>query len=313
MSFTLRQIETFRTVYETESVSSAARRLDVSPATVSVTLASLEQTIGMRLFERVRQRMVRTPEAKLLYEEIRRLNIGLESLGRKIRSIKGAAQPRLRVGSISAYSGDVATQTIARFRTRFPDTPLYLQVRDSNALRDMVVSGDLDLAAVADESGLDGLRSHCLVRLQAVIVFRKGHPLERFDTITPEQLAETDLILLNSEDGSRKRFDAVFADRKLVPRVAIETPYSSTICQFALAGLGVGVANPANAVALSECGLAYRPLRAPVHFECHLVVHGNQPLSEAGRFWLACLRETLEPLAMVFDVEPRTDADVQVS
>ena len=37
MTFTLKQVETFRTVYETESVTAAARRLDVSPATVSAT------------------------------------------------------------------------------------------------------------------------------------------------------------------------------------------------------------------------------------------------------------------------------------
>ncbi|WP_261171392.1 LysR family transcriptional regulator, partial [Bordetella pertussis] len=86
MTFTLRQVETFRTVYETESVTAAARRLDVSPATVSATLAALETAISMRLFERVRQRMVRTPEADLLYEEIRRQSLGLETLGRKIRA-----------------------------------------------------------------------------------------------------------------------------------------------------------------------------------------------------------------------------------
>lgn len=312
MSFTLRQVETFRTVYETESVSSAARRLGVAPATVSLTLASLEEAIGMRLFERVRQRMVRTPEAKLLYEEIRRLNVGLESLGRKIRAIKGAAQPRLRVGCISAYGGDVATGTIARFRTRFPDTPLYLQVRDSNLLRDMVVSGELDLAAVADESELAGLRSHCLARLQAVVVFRKGHPFERFDSIAPEQLAQADLILLNSEDASRKRLDAAFAAHGLVPRVAIETPYSLSVCQFALAGFGIGISNPATAVPLQESGLAWRPLDAPSHFECHLVLHGNQPLSEAGKFWLACMRETLEPLIEAFGV-PQAGAGARLS
>ena len=128
MTFTLKQVETFRTVYETESVTAAARRLDVSPATVSATLAALEASIELRLFERVRQRMQRTPEATLLYEEIRRLNVGLESLGRKIRAIRGAAQPRLRIGCIHAYSGAIVSDAISRFRVRYPDTPLYLQI-----------------------------------------------------------------------------------------------------------------------------------------------------------------------------------------
>jgi DNA-binding transcriptional LysR family regulator len=312
MTFTLKQVETFRTVYETESVSSAARRLGVSPAAVSLTLASLEESIGLRLFERVRQRLVRTPEATLLYEEIRRLNVGLESLGRKIRAIKGAAQPRLRVGCIPAYSGHVISGTLARFRERFPDTPLYLQIRDSNTLRDMVVSGELDLAAVADESELDGLRGHCLAKLQAVAVFAKGHPLERFDAIAPEQLIGAGLILLNSEDAARKRLDAILQARGVVPNVAIETPYSMSICQLALAGFGIGIANPATAVAMQRDGLVFKPFDGPVHFECHLVLHNSLPLSEAGKFWIACMRETLAPLLAQFDAA-RWTASAKVS
>ncbi len=313
MTFTLKQVETFRTVYETESVSAAARRLGVAPATVSLALAALETAIGLRLFERVRQRMVRTPEAKLLYEEIRRLNLGLDSLGRKVRAIKGAALPRLRIGCIAAYGGQVATDAMGRFRQRFADTPLYFQVRDSNLLRDMVVSGELDLAAVADESELVGLRSHCLARLQAVVVFAESHPLARSEAIAPRQLADADLVLLNSEDASRRRLDAAFAAQGIEPRVTIETPYSHSVCQMALAGLGVGIANPASATALRQQGLAFRPLDAPVHFECHLVVHGNQPLSEAGKFWIACLRETLAPLAAEFDVSRRAAAPARAA
>ncbi len=302
MTFTLKQVETFRTVYETESVTAAARRLDVSPATVSATLAAPGASIELRLFERVRQRMQRTPEATLLYEEIRRLNVGLESLGRKIRAIRGAAQPRLRIGCIHAYSGAIVTDAISRFRVRYPDTPLYLQIRDSNTLRDMVVSGELDLAAVADESELEGLRGHRLASLRAVAVFPAGHALARLESVNFSQLAEVDVIALNAEDGSRKRLDALLRQAGQSLRVAIETPYSSTVCELALAGHGVGIANPATALGMEAAGLGFRPLQAPVHFECHMIVHGSRPLSEAGKFWATCLRAALAPLIDRFGV-----------
>ncbi len=308
MSFTLRQIETFRTVYETESVTAAARRLDVSPATVSATLAALEAALELRLFERVRQRMRRTPEATLLYEEIRRLNLGLESLGRKVRAIRGVAQPRLRVGCIHAYGGAVLSGTLSRFRERYPDTPLYLQIRDSNTLRDMVVSGELDLAVVADESELEGLRGHRLACLRAVAVFPRAHPLSRLQTVDLAQLAEVPLIALNAEDGSRKRLDALARQAGTPLRPAIETPYSHTVCQLALAGHGVGVANPATAVGLEPAGLAHRPLAAAVHFECHMILHDGRPLSEAGRYWATCLRAALAPLAEAFGIEALSPA-----
>jgi DNA-binding transcriptional LysR family regulator len=246
--------------------------------------------------------MQRTPEATLLYEEIRRLNVGLESLGRKIRAIRGAAQPRLRIGCIHAYSGAVVSDAISRFRTRYPDTPLYLQIRDSNTLRDMVVSGELDLAVVADESELEGLRGHRLASLRAVAVFPAAHGLARLEHVDFPHLIDLDMIVLNAEDGSRKRLDSLLRQAGLSLRAAIETPYSSTVCQLALAGHGVGIANPATAVGMEAAGLCYRPLTAPVHFECHMILHGSRPLSEAGRFWATCLRGALAPLVDRFGV-----------
>ena len=230
----------------------------------------------MRLFERVRQRMHRTPEATLLYEEIRRLNVGLESLGRKIRAIRGSAQPRLRVGCIHAYSGAIVSDTIARFRVRYPDTPLYLQIRDSNTLRDMVVSGELDLAAVADESELEGLRGHRLASLQAVAVFQ-GPYADPAGTGRIRAAGRCRCDRVERGGRVRKRLDALLRQSGQALRISIETPYSSTVCQLALAGHGVGIANPATAVGMEAAGLAFRPLAAPVHFECHMI------LTAAGR------------------------------
>ena len=300
MDFTLKQVETFRTVYETESVSAAARRLGVSPATVSATLAALESSLSLRLFDRVRQRMVRTPEASLLYDEIRRLNVGLSALNRKVAAIRGAAQPRLRLGSIHAYSGALIHDALPRFRQRYPETPLYVQIRDSNILRDMVVSGELDMALVADESELEGLRGHCLAKLKAVLVFQRGHPFSRLATVRATDLDGASLIVLNAEDGSRRRLDGMLAQAGVTIRYTIETPYSNTVCQLVAAGHGVGIANPATLLAMDSGALDYRVLEGSAHFQCHMIVHPSLPLSEAGKHCASCLRAAIEPLVARF-------------
>lgn len=52
------------------------------------------------------------------------------------------------------------------------------------------------------------------------------------------------MIALNAEDASRQRLDALLLQAGLGLKIAIETPYSSTVCHLALAGHGVGIANP---------------------------------------------------------------------
>ncbi|MGX1787000.1 LysR family transcriptional regulator [Bosea sp. NPDC055332] len=60
----VRQVETFDVVMKVGSISRAAEILDVTQPVVSRTIAELESALGFSLFDRVRNRIVPTPEAK---------------------------------------------------------------------------------------------------------------------------------------------------------------------------------------------------------------------------------------------------------
>ena len=61
---------TFRTVFETGTMSDAARELNVSQPGVSLHLNALETYVGYPLFERSTRKMIPNERAKLLYQEI---------------------------------------------------------------------------------------------------------------------------------------------------------------------------------------------------------------------------------------------------
>ena len=294
MGFTLKQVETFRTVYETESVTAAARRLDLSPATVSATLAALEASIEMRLFERVRQRMHRTPEATLLYEEIRRLSVGLESLGRKIRAIRGSAQPRLRVGCIHAYSGAIVATPSRAFASAIPIRRYTCRSAIPIPCATWSCRANWTWPPWPTNRSWKG----CAATAWPVSRRWRCFPGPYADPAGTGRIRAAGRCRCDRvERGGRvrKRLDALLRQSGQALRISIETPYSSTVCQLALAGHGVGIAIRPRP-GMEAAGLAFRPLAAPVHFECHMILHGSRPLSEAGKFWATCLRAALAPL-----------------
>ncbi|WP_160018317.1 LysR family transcriptional regulator, partial [Raoultella sp. 18093] len=63
----LRQIEAFRAVMVTGSVSGAARLLHVSVPPISRLLSHTESRLGFALFERIKGRLHPTAEARRLY------------------------------------------------------------------------------------------------------------------------------------------------------------------------------------------------------------------------------------------------------
>ena len=80
MGMNLRQMEVFRAVMVSGGVNSAATLLHVSPPAISKVLAQAAKSSGLTLFERIRGRLIPTPEAQQLYEEIDKLWQGVEAV-----------------------------------------------------------------------------------------------------------------------------------------------------------------------------------------------------------------------------------------
>lgn len=74
------ELKLFRTIYETESLSEAAARLQLSLPKASRQLASLRKTFGDKLFVRCDHRMCPTLRARSLLPKVDALLSGFEAL-----------------------------------------------------------------------------------------------------------------------------------------------------------------------------------------------------------------------------------------
>ena len=63
----LEWLRTFKSVYETQSFTKAARELYISQPGVSLHIGSLEAYVGYSLFERISKKLIPTEKAKILY------------------------------------------------------------------------------------------------------------------------------------------------------------------------------------------------------------------------------------------------------
>ena len=74
MLLNLRQIEVFRAIMLTGSISKAAQLLNVSQPAISRLLSYTESRIGLVLFERIKGRLYPTPEARRLYQVVEQVH-----------------------------------------------------------------------------------------------------------------------------------------------------------------------------------------------------------------------------------------------
>ena len=119
-SFTLRQLQYAVAVAEALSFRRAAERCHVSQPSLSAQLALLEDSLGVRLFERDRRRVLLTTAGRTLIERMRRVLLEADDL---VEAGKRAGDPlagTLRLGVIPTISPYLLPSLTPRLRAEFP-------------------------------------------------------------------------------------------------------------------------------------------------------------------------------------------------
>ena len=102
----LRQIEVFHAVYSTGSMTSAAAMLNVSQPSVSKVLAHAEQQLGYLLFDRVKGKLVATPEAHRLFAHVSAVYRDVDRLRHVAEHLRQGNWGRIRVACAPAFGLD---------------------------------------------------------------------------------------------------------------------------------------------------------------------------------------------------------------
>jgi DNA-binding transcriptional LysR family regulator len=156
--FTTRQINVFRAVMSTGSVTSAANRLNLSQPSVSRLLRELEEQFGSVLFVRRSKGVVPTPEAQLFLEEIERRYGVLATLEEVAHEISHGRRGILNFGTIPSFSFGVVPRALARLGVRDSAIAVNWRVRSSPQLLDWAMAGHLNLGLGYVEGELAGVR-----------------------------------------------------------------------------------------------------------------------------------------------------------
>ncbi len=290
----MREIQVFRAVMQAGTTSKAATLLGISQPAVSQAIRKLETSSELRLFERVRGRLVATQEAEALMEEVDRCFAGFELIEHRIRSLKSFGVGRLAVGSLPALGTGFMPRAIAAFGLQDRRIQMSFQIMSSREVLQQVAAGQLDFGLMADELSVAGLEHSEFVRIPGVIAMHNRHPLAAKPRIALQDLIDHPFIALNPEDASRRRLETALNDQGLALRPILETPYSNSVCEFALHGQGIGMVHPVMALDYLARGLTIKPLDLDISFTCLLVFRPGTPLSENARALLKAMRIELD-------------------
>ena len=260
-----RQLEIFRAVMVSGTASRASELLQVSQPAISRGIAELERALGFSLFDRVRGRLVPTPEGRLFFRDVDASFAGLDRLRSSAASIRDFGSGSIRIASLAALGSTLVPRAICAFRKAHPQIAITLQILPSSQVREMVAERQFDVGLAADEVDLSGIEHRPFASYRAVCALPAGHPLASRKSIAPQDLHDLPFIALSPEDQARKRMVRIFEAAGSRPQIVVETPNSATVCALVSEGVGLGLVNPAAAERYKK-DVVFRPFEPGVYF-----------------------------------------------
>jgi DNA-binding transcriptional LysR family regulator len=243
LRFTLRQLEYFVAVGEAGSIAKAAEQVNVSPPSISASIAQLETEFGIQLFVRKHSHgLSLTAGGRVFLKEAARLLNDADALHDVAGDISDKVRGPLAVGCLLTFAQIVFPTLRRKFEQSHPDVRIRQYERNQGQLLEMLQRGDIDLALTYDLELSQDMAFEPLISLPAYVMLPEGHRLTGRDVVTPEELADEPMVLLDLP-FSREYFLSAFHQKGIRPNIAERTGDIAVMRSMVANGFGYGIAN----------------------------------------------------------------------
>ncbi|MGE0614011.1 MAG: LysR family transcriptional regulator [Bacteriovoracia bacterium] len=149
-SLNLNHIRVFECVYRSGSMTTAAKEMHLTQSGVSQHMKSLEDVIGIKLFDRVNQRLVPTAQGRSLFEYCTRGLQEIESALVMLKQTGGNLVGNVRIGMPIEFGNNVVVPHLGTFSKKHPMVSFQIVLDFASVMNDLLLKGDLDFAFVDD-------------------------------------------------------------------------------------------------------------------------------------------------------------------
>jgi len=288
-----RQVEAFRAVMLTGSMTAAGSYLGVSQPAISRLVHDFEHHLQLALFVRQGAQVLATPEAVLLYEEVRRAFTGLEQIARTATEIRVGRSGSLRIAAMPAFALGYLAKIVAGFLAERPALSIKLHSDVSQNILNLVATDQFDLGIGAAPMDHPGVRTELLPEVEAVCILPRDHPLAGRKHIAVADLQGADVIGLTPNTRLAQRIDMMLRNSGVAYRMQLQGTLGTTLCALVAEKLGVAIVDPFTATSMRDERIVRRRFRPRLAYDCALVTPAYRPEGRLVGDFAAALRKAM--------------------
>lgn len=259
MNLSIKHLRAFSALARHRNFTRAAQACHLSQPAFSALIQTLEEQVGMRLFERTTRHVELSVEGRRFEDVAARLLADFDAAFADLRDHAQRRKGRVVVAALPSIAAGEFPTLLAGFQQRYPGISVALHDLLADDCIALVRQGRADLAIAPAPAHTTDLRIQPLVADTFHLVCPANHSLAAKRSIAPQALAGLPFIQLSRTTSVRQHLDAALHPLKL--NGVMEVEHLATVAGLVAAGLGITVVPSLALFQFRLESLAVRPLR----------------------------------------------------
>ena len=185
------------------SIRKAAAHLNVSSSSVNRKIISIEDRLGIKLFDRHADGVEVTSAGAVVLEHCRKTIFDYQKILTTVEDIRELRAGHINIAALDSVAISILPEALEKFSAAYPEISFVVQTAQPSEVMQGVSDGEVDIGISFCNDLLPGVRVHTEKATPIGAIMRPDHPLAERDTLEIKDLSNFHLI--RSYDGASER------------------------------------------------------------------------------------------------------------
>jgi LysR family transcriptional activator of glutamate synthase operon len=286
-------ISEFVVLAERKNFLDASDELFVSQSSLSKHIMTMEEELGVKLFDRTTRNVTLTKYGELFLEYAKQIDYLHTKYMAAISGLVNLEHGSITIGTMSNMSPYGITDAICLFTKTYPNFQLKVIESDTADFKNMLLAGKCDLAFMreGDEEGREDEFSRILVSKDPLVaVFPSSHPLSHHKSVGLSELKDETFILNDPSTTIYKMCISACEQAGFSPKVS----YTGHLLDLVGKGMGISLMVKREASFFFSSHLTPVMINPEIDTYFYLSYLKEKDLSEAAKYFIECVRSVTD-------------------
>lgn len=287
-----RQLEYFLAVSKLNSFTLAANTLFVTQPTITTAIRSLEEELGIKLFDRSQKRIILTPEGEVFLKHVQHVMANVSTALSEMNDLKVLGRGFVRVVVSPILMASFFPTAYHSFKNEFPSLEIQIREESFRTAQKLLENDEVDFALIPTPRNTPAIDLTQLFSTKLMIYANKDNPRLSGNAFKITKLQDEPLVTCAEDSFVQEIIIDECAKLGFKPKLLYSSNHLASL--FGLAASNVGsVVLPEQEYYLPN-QITALPLLPPIQIDFCLVNKKNRYLSNAAQSFLNFIKQYIK-------------------